>query len=48
MRHILILLLFLGNLKAFAEDTIETRKLSNPILVDVRTDDEWNNGFVKI
>ena len=47
MRHILILLLFLGNLKAFAEDTIETRKLSNPILVDVRTDDEWNNGYIE-
>ena len=47
MRHILILLLFLGNFKAFAEDTIETRKLSNPILVDVRTDDEWNNGYIE-
>ena len=47
MRHILILLLFLGNLKAFAEDTIETRKLSTPILIDVRTDDEWNNGYIE-
>ena len=47
MRHILILLLFLGNFKAFAEDTIETRNLSNPILVDVRTEDEWNNGYIE-
>ena len=47
MRHVLILLLFLGNFKAFAEDTIETRKLSNRILVDVRTDDEWNNGYIE-
>ena len=41
------MLLFLGNFEAFAEDTIETRKLSNPILVDVRTDDEWNNGYIE-
>ena len=47
MRHILILLLFLGNFEAFAEDTIETRKLSTPILIDVRTDDEWNNGYIE-
>ena len=47
MRHILIMLLFLGNFEAFAEDTIETRKLSTPILIDVRTDDEWNNGYIE-
>ena len=47
MRHILFMLLFLGNFEAFAEDKIETRKLSNPILIDVRTDDEWNNGYIE-
>ena len=41
------MLLFLGNFEAFAEDKIETRKLSNPILIDVRTDDEWNNGYIE-
>ena len=41
------MLLFLGNFEAFAEDTIETRKLSTPILIDVRTDDEWNNGYIE-
>ena len=47
MRHILIILLFLGSLEVFAENAIETKKLSNPILIDVRTDDEWNNGYIE-
>ena len=47
MRHILIMLLFLGSFEVFAEDAIETKKLSNPILIDVRTDDEWNNGYIE-
>ena len=47
MRHILIMLLFLGSFEVFAEDAIETKKLSSPILIDVRTDDEWNNGYIE-
>ena len=41
------MLLFLGSFEVFAEDAIETKKLSNPILIDVRTDDEWNNGYIE-
>ena len=47
MRHILIMLLFLGSFEVFAEDAIETKKLSSPILIDVRTDDEWINGYIE-
>ena len=47
MRHILIILLFLGSFEVFAEDAIETKKLSSPILIDVRTDEEWNNGYIE-
>ena len=47
MRYILIMLLFLGSFEVFAEDAIETKKLSNPILIDVRTDAEWNNGYIE-
>ena len=47
MRHILIILLFLGSFEVFAENAIETKKLSSPILIDVRTDDEWNNGYIE-
>ena len=47
MRYILIMLLFLGSFEVFAEDAIETKKFSSPILIDVRTDDEWNNGYIE-
>ena len=47
MRDILIMLLFLGSFEVFAEDAIETKKLSNPILIDGRTDDERNNGYIE-
>ena len=47
MRHILIMLLFLGSFEVFAEDAIEAKKLSSPILIDVRTDAEWNNGYIE-
>ena len=38
---------FLGSFEVFAEDAIETKKLSSPILIDVRTDAEWNNGYIE-
>jgi phage shock protein E len=35
-----------GSFGAFAEDNLEITKVSNPILVDVRTDVEWNAGHL--
>jgi phage shock protein E len=37
----------LGSFGAFAEDKHEGTQLSNPILVDVRTDAEWNDGYIE-
>ena len=36
-----------GSFETFAEDKFEINKASNPILIDVRTDSEWNEGFIK-
>ena len=37
----------MGALGAFAEETLETTQASNPILVDVRTEAEWNDGYIE-
>jgi phage shock protein E len=47
MKKILLTLMVFGSFGAFAEDTLETTQASNPILVDVRTDAEWNDGYIK-
>ena len=36
-----------GSFETFAEDKFEINKASNPILIDVRTDSEWNEGFIE-
>ena len=47
MRNALLALIVLGSFGAFAEDKHEGTQLSNPILVDVRTDAEWNDGYIE-
>ena len=47
MRNALLALMVLGSFGAFAEDKHEGTQLSNPILVDVRTDAEWNDGYIE-
>ena len=36
-----------GSFATFAEDKFESNKISNPILIDVRTDSEWNEGYIE-
>ncbi|MGY9028202.1 MAG: rhodanese-like domain-containing protein, partial [Candidatus Puniceispirillales bacterium] len=36
-----------GSFGAFAEDKLKTTQASNPILIDVRTDAEWNDGYIE-
>ena len=47
MKNALLALMVLGSFGAFAEDKHEGTQLSNPILVDVRTDAEWNDGYIE-
>ena len=47
MKRILLTLMVFGSFGAFAEDTLERTQASNPILVDVRTDAEWNSGYIE-
>ena len=47
MRNALLAFIFLGSFEAFAEDKHEGTQLSNPILVDVRTDAEWSDGYIE-
>ena len=48
MKNILALvLLVFGSFGAFAEDKLEITQASNPILVDVRTEGEWNDGYIE-
>ena len=47
MNKILLTLLVFGSFGALAEDELETTQASNPILVDVRTDAEWNDGYIE-
>ena len=47
MKKILLTLMVFGSFGAFAEETLETTQASNPILVDVRTEAEWNDGYIE-
>ena len=48
MKNILALVLMVfGSFGAFAEDKLEITQASNPILVDVRTKGEWNDGYIE-
>ena len=47
MKKILLTLMVFGSFGAFAEDKLETAQASNPILIDVRTDAEWNDGYIE-
>ncbi len=39
--------MFLGSFEVFAEGKLKITKIANPILIDVRTDAEWNNGYIE-
>ena len=47
MRNILFVLMITGSFEVLAEPKHEVTQLSNPILVDVRTDTEWNDGYIE-
>ena len=47
MKNILLTLMVFGSFAAFAEDALKTSNDSNSILVDVRTDAEWNDGYIE-
>ena len=47
MRNILFVLIISGSFGVLAEPHHEVTQLSNPILVDVRTDAEWNDGYIE-
>ena len=47
MKKILLTLMVFVSFGAFAEETLETTQASNPILVDVRTEAEWNDGYIE-
>jgi len=47
MKKILLTLMVFGSFGAFAVDKLETTQASNPILIDVRTDAEWNDGYIE-
>ena len=37
----------MGALELLQKTTLETTQASNPILIDVRTDAEWNDGYIE-
>ncbi|MDB9769886.1 rhodanese-like domain-containing protein [Gammaproteobacteria bacterium] len=47
MKKILLTLMVFASFGAFAADKLETTQASNPILIDVRTDAEWNDGYIE-
>ena len=47
IRYTLLAFIFFGSFATFAEDKFESNKASNPILIDVRTDAEWNDGYIE-
>ena len=47
IRYALLAFILFGSFAAFAEDKFESNKVSNPILIDVRTDSEWNEGYIE-
>ena len=46
-KYILLALLIVGGFGAFAEEKLEITQVSNPILIDVRTYSEWNEGYIE-
>ena len=47
IRYTLLAFIFFGSFATFAEDKFESNETSNPILIDVRTDSEWNEGYIE-
>ena len=47
VKKIFLTLMFFVSFEVFAEDKLKVTKIPNPILIDVRTDDEWNNGYIE-
>ena len=47
MKRILLTLMVFGSFGGIAEDKLATTQASNPILIDVRTDAEWNDGYIE-
>ena len=47
MKNILFTLMVLYSFEAFSGDQHEIFETSHPIIVDVRTDAEWNNGYIE-
>ena len=47
IRYTLLAFMIFGSFATFAEDKFESNKISNPILIDVRTDSEWNEGYIE-
>ena len=47
MKNILFTLMVLYSFEAFSGDQHEIFEVSNPIIVDVRTDAEWKNGYIE-
>ena len=47
MKNILLTLIISGSFVAFAENKLEITHTSNSILLDVRTDSEWNEGYIE-
>ena len=47
MRNILFALMILVSFGVFAETTHQETQLSDPILIDVRTGAEWNDGYIE-
>jgi phage shock protein E len=47
MKKTLLTLMVFGSFGALAEDKLETTQALNPILIDVRTDAEWNDGYIE-
>ena len=47
MRNTLLTLMILVSFGVFAETKHQETQPSNPILIDVRTDAEWNDGYIE-
>ena len=47
MKSILFTLMVLYSFEAFSGDQHEIFETLHPIIVDVRTDAEWNNGYIE-
>ena len=47
MKNILLSLIIFESFVAFAENKLEITHTSNSILIDVRTDSEWNEGYIE-